>query len=249
MSSDPQLAPNTAGVSQIVVAGPLPPTDVFFSAPPLQNPTQRPSGEKKGPDAPSVPAIGVAESSIEGPEIQLLPVALDATEHDRPAVGRPGHRRTARTSLGEGPIRGQRLQVFGWRDARRGRAQRPSRLRRRRRPSPPTSVVATIPATRPASARDTRMRRPRRARCATGRCRHAGRGAALVDPPQFARQIARALPSLVGILREAAGDDVVEQRGHQRLELDDGSWRVLENRGDQAGVPLPVNALFPVTIS
>ena len=86
VSSDPQLAPNTAGVSQIVVAGPPPPTDIFFSAPALQNPTHCPSGEKKGPDAPSVPAIGVADSSIEGPEIQLLPVALDGAEHDRPPV-------------------------------------------------------------------------------------------------------------------------------------------------------------------
>ena len=61
VSSDPQLAPNITGVSQIVVAGPLPLMDVFFRAPALQNPTQRPSGEKKGLDPPSVPAIGVAE--------------------------------------------------------------------------------------------------------------------------------------------------------------------------------------------
>ena len=51
-------APGGGGV--IVVGGPLPPTEVFFSAPPLQNPTQCPSGEKKGLDAPSVPAIDVA---------------------------------------------------------------------------------------------------------------------------------------------------------------------------------------------
>jgi hypothetical protein len=60
--SDPQLAPNMTGVSQIVVAGPLPSTGVFFNAPPLQNPTQRPSGETKGLDAPSVPGIAVATS-------------------------------------------------------------------------------------------------------------------------------------------------------------------------------------------
>ncbi len=60
--SDPQLAPNISGVSQIVVAGPLPTTEIFFSAPPLQNPTHWPSGEKKGLDASSVPGIGVATS-------------------------------------------------------------------------------------------------------------------------------------------------------------------------------------------
>ena len=54
-----------------------------------------------------------------------------------------------------------------------------------------------------------------------GRCRDAGRGTGLVNPPQFARQIARALPALIGILRETAADDVIEQRGRQRLQLDD----------------------------
>ena len=49
-------------LGQIVVAAPLPSTAVFFSAPPLQNPTQRPSGEKNGSDAPSVPGIAVAAS-------------------------------------------------------------------------------------------------------------------------------------------------------------------------------------------
>ena len=56
----------------------------------------------------------------------------------------------------------------------------------------------------------------------------------LADPLQFARQVTGTLPALVGILREAAGHDVIEQRRCQGLELGDGSRFVLENRGNQA---------------
>ena len=58
----------------------------------------------------------------------------------------------------------------------------------------------------------------------------------LADPPQLARQIARILPALVGVLREASRDDVVERGRRRRLQLGHRARLVLENRGDEAGV-------------
>src|SRR5262245_17842875 len=66
VSSHPQFAPNNptrrAGASQITTGGP-PPAGAFFSLLSAQKPIHWPSGEKKGPTAPSVPAIAVASTS------------------------------------------------------------------------------------------------------------------------------------------------------------------------------------------
>src|SRR5262245_52758981 len=66
VSSHPQFAPNNptrrAGASQITTGGP-PPAGTFFSLLSAQKPIHWPSGEKKGPTAPSVPAIAVASTS------------------------------------------------------------------------------------------------------------------------------------------------------------------------------------------
>jgi hypothetical protein len=57
VSSEPQV-PIGDGPSHSVT-GPPPLSDTFFSFPGTPNPTHRPSGEKNGLNAPSVPGIGV----------------------------------------------------------------------------------------------------------------------------------------------------------------------------------------------
>src|SRR6185436_9824903 len=58
----PQLAPYGSVVSQIIVASPLPSIGIFLSAPALQNPNQRPSGDVNGTAPPTVPGNAVASS-------------------------------------------------------------------------------------------------------------------------------------------------------------------------------------------
>src|SRR5713226_10394776 len=57
--SSPQAPPRKEGASHKVVAAP-PSTEIFLSFPPAENATHCPSGEKKAPLAPSVPANSVA---------------------------------------------------------------------------------------------------------------------------------------------------------------------------------------------
>src|SRR5262245_16878865 len=56
-----QAPPKLRGASQMVCAGP-PPTEIFFSLPPPENPIYRLSGDQNGYAAPSVPPIGWAWS-------------------------------------------------------------------------------------------------------------------------------------------------------------------------------------------
>src|SRR3970040_596037 len=73
MSSDPQLAPRPAGASQRVKVAP-PPTGTFFNFPGAKKPIHCPSGEKKGPYAPSVPAIDfTSEMSLFMSRTKTLP--------------------------------------------------------------------------------------------------------------------------------------------------------------------------------
>ena len=64
-SSSPQVAPNVAGAAASVVGAP-PATGTFFSCPFAENPSHRPSGEKKGSLPPSVPGRGCACSWLSG---------------------------------------------------------------------------------------------------------------------------------------------------------------------------------------
>ena len=75
-SSGPQLAPYAHRAAQIFVGAP-PEIGTFQSALRDQNPTQRPSGEKNGAAACSVPAIAVAPA-IQAPEPEPLLFAAKA---------------------------------------------------------------------------------------------------------------------------------------------------------------------------
>ena len=106
------------------------------------------------------------------------------------------------------------------------------------------------PTTRPASAaryqdvsRPRTLPRPLREPC-------RGRAAGVADPEQLAGQVAGILPALVGILREAAGHDVIERRGGvsgcSSVTGRGSSLRIEEIR---LAWVFPLNALDPVTIS
>ena len=51
VSSGPQLAPRVTGATSHMVTGAPPRRDTFFSSRAVKNPTQSPSGEKKGKGA------------------------------------------------------------------------------------------------------------------------------------------------------------------------------------------------------
>ena len=71
----------------MTVGGLLPSTDTFLSAPLLQKPIQRPSGEKKGLDAPSVPAIALAAGWSSGRRYSICRSPATAVNAmDRPSA-------------------------------------------------------------------------------------------------------------------------------------------------------------------
>src|SRR5262249_16798692 len=101
VSFDPQLAPNnpkkpligaaparSAGASQITTAGPTPP-GAFFSLFSAQKPIHWPSGEKKGPTAPSVPAIAVASTSSNRRLKSCVTYELDVSRAPLKTIVRP----------------------------------------------------------------------------------------------------------------------------------------------------------------
>ena len=72
--ADPQLAPPrrpATGKSQMSMGGP-PLRATFFNLFPAPNPTHRPSGEKKGYSAPSVPGMATAWASASGRRYSIV---------------------------------------------------------------------------------------------------------------------------------------------------------------------------------
>src|SRR5262252_6663370 len=64
--SSPQLAPPLGPLFEAIACGAPPSTRIFFSLSCAKNPTHVPSGEKKGLEAPSVPASGAAVNDESG---------------------------------------------------------------------------------------------------------------------------------------------------------------------------------------
>ena len=67
--------------------------------------------------------------------------------------------------------------------------------------------------------------------------------------PQLEQHVAGRLPALLGILREAARDDVVEPAGRDGCRDEGGGGVMIQDRRDDAGLAVPGNARSPVAIS
>src|SRR4029077_10609526 len=86
--------PPTLSVASHKVMGGPPETSIFLSFPPAKKPRKRLSGDQKGDEAPSVPAIACAVSaSSERTHRRFLPSALLATK----AIRRPSGETARRT--------------------------------------------------------------------------------------------------------------------------------------------------------
>src|SRR5262245_43320190 len=112
VSSDPQLAPynpEKAGASQITTGGP-PPAGAFFSLLSAQKPIHWPSGEKKGPLAPSVPAIAVASSSSN----RRLKSCVTVPRTPLKTIVRPSGDNAMAVRLGRGELRLPVNRSAGW---------------------------------------------------------------------------------------------------------------------------------------
>ena len=106
----------------------------------------------------------------------------------------------------------------GWVRSARAKQQESGHGRRQRRGRNPRSL----------SAPRTLGRRRRRA------------GTAPADPFELASDVARALPAVLGILREALSDDPVERRRRHRLELRDRLRLVAQDRRNEGGARAPL---------
>lgn len=85
-SSSPQLAPRTLPTSATVVSAP-PVIGTFMSPSRMRNPSHRPSGEKKGIDAPSVPSTSCASISSKRRRYSCVVLSRNATNATRSPSG------------------------------------------------------------------------------------------------------------------------------------------------------------------
>ena len=158
-------------------------TSTLRSLPPATNATKRLSGDQIGRSAPSVPARGRASSwSSERTQIRWRPPRSSTSKAIRRPSGDTAGVPTALTSSGIGTVKRTRGGGTG---ARRAQAM----------PSPTAARDARANAVHAA-----RSRTRRRPRTTAGR---PNAGAALRDPLQLGHHVLRALPAVLGVLREA----------------------------------------------
>jgi hypothetical protein len=93
-----------SGIRRNLIRGSAPPlSETFFSFPAAKNPTDCPSGEKKGLAAPSLPRIARGLETVYGACAKLVDASMVCDAHQTRAIRRYGYNRS-RSELERQPV-------------------------------------------------------------------------------------------------------------------------------------------------